>query len=159
MAAHRLVAAGIIPLIVVSSAWTSPPSLTLFVVSAVVAGAGIGAVIRGSLTIAIAAPRPDDRAGTLATFFTAGYVGISLPVSGIGLALQHLSPRLTLLIFGVAAGALTLAAAPVLVRPAAEPAPPPVPDSDPMSALCRCFGAQIGAPDAVTEGATHGVPG
>src|SRR5262249_27618186 len=42
--------------------------------------------------------------GALATFFTAGYAGLSVPVIGVGLLLQHLSPRVTLLIFGVAVG-------------------------------------------------------
>jgi hypothetical protein len=58
-----------------------------------VAGAGLGAIIRGSLTIVITTAGPDKRAGVLATFYTAGYVGVSLPVVGAGLALQHLSPR------------------------------------------------------------------
>jgi len=43
--AHRLVAAGIAPLLVglgliAGSAWTSPPSLALFLVAGVVAGSG-----------------------------------------------------------------------------------------------------------------------
>ena len=28
-------------------------------------------------------------------FFTAGYVGVSVPVVGVGIILQHLSPRVT----------------------------------------------------------------
>ena len=75
--AHRLLAAGIAPMIVglcllVVSAWTSPPSLALFLAGGIVAGIGIGAVIRGSLTVVISTASPDDRAGALATFFTAG---------------------------------------------------------------------------------------
>jgi MFS family permease len=126
---------------VVISAWTSPPSLTVFLISGVVAGAGIGAIIRGSLTVAIGTSDPDDRAGTLATFFTAGYVGISLPVIGIGLALQHLSPRVTLLIFGVAAVLVILAAAPILTRPLQPPPPQEEPEPEPVTGICRCFGA------------------
>ena len=144
--AHRLVAAGVIPLIaglalVVISAWTSPPSLTVFLISGVVAGAGIGAIIRGSLTVAIGTADADDRAGTLATFFTAGYVGISLPVIGIGLALQHLSPRVTLLIFGVAVVLVILAAAPILTRPLQPPSPQEESEPEPITGMCRCFGA------------------
>jgi MFS family permease len=151
--AHRLVAAGIAPLIaglglLVASAWTSPPSLALFLTSGIVAGVGIGAIIRGSLTVAIGASGPEDRAGTLATFFTAGYVGISLPVIGIGLALQHLSPRVTLLIFGVAAAGVILAAAPILVRPVPEMTRRAEPAGGPMTAMCSCFGAQIENGDA-----------
>jgi MFS family permease len=150
--AHRLVAAGIPPLIaglglLVTSAWTSPPNLALFLTSGVVAGAGIGAIIRGSLTIAIAASGPDDRAGTLATFFTAGYVGLSLPVIGIGLSLQHLSPRVTLLIFGAAAAIVILAAAPTLARPVPDRPVPSEPATDPITSMCSCFGAQTQDPN------------
>jgi len=119
--AHRLIAAGIAPVIVglgllVTSAWTTPPSLALFLVSATVAGAGGGAIFRGSLTLVISTADPDERAGALATFFIAGYAGLSVPVVAIGIALQHLSPRATLLIFGVIVGLGILAATPVLVR-------------------------------------------
>jgi MFS family permease len=147
--AHRLLAAGIPPIILglsllVASAWITPPSLGLFLISSVVAGAGIGAMIRGCVTIVISAADPDDRAGAVATLFTAGYAGVSIPVIGVGIVLQHLSPRATLLIFALAVGLGILAAAPILVRPSAEPAQPPRPDTDPMTELCRCFGADIG---------------
>ena len=121
-AAHRLIAAGIIPALVglgviVTSAWTSPPSLALFLIGGVTVGAGGGAIFRGSLTVAISASDPNDRASVLASFFTAAFIGLSVPVVGLGVALQHLSPRVTLLIFGVVVGLGILAAAPVLVRP------------------------------------------
>jgi hypothetical protein len=117
----------------------------------VAAGAGVGAIIRSSLTVVISASDPGDRAGALATFFTAGYAGVSLPVVGAGVALQHVSPRVTLLVFGVAVGLVILAAAPILVRPSAADAAtnqPSEPDRDPMVALCRCFGARIEDGDA-----------
>ena len=147
--AHRLLAAGIPPIILgllllVASAWITPPSLGLFLISSVVAGAGIGAMIRGCVTIVISSADPDHRAGAVATLFTAGYAGVSIPVIGVGIVLQHLSPRVTLLIFALAVGLGILAAAPILVRPPAKPAPPPRPDADPMTGLCRCFGADIG---------------
>jgi MFS family permease len=119
--AHRLIAAGIVPAIVglgvlVLSAWTSPPSLALFLASGIIAGAGGGAIFRGSLTLVIANSDTDDRAAALATFFVAGYAGLSVPVIGLGIALQHLSPRVTLLTFGLAVGLGMLAASPALVR-------------------------------------------
>jgi MFS family permease len=152
--AHRLVAAGIAPIIgglgvLVASAWTSPPSLTLFLIAGVVIGAAGGAIFRGSLTVVISRSGPDDRAGALATFFTAGYAGVSLPVVGAGLALQHLSPRVTLLIFALAVALGILAAAPILVRPPAAPVEPPRPDSDLMTTMCRGFGARVD--DAASE--------
>jgi MFS family permease len=120
--AHRLIAAGIMPTLVglgvtVASAWTSPPSLALFLIGGIIVGAGGGAIFRVTLTVVIATSDPDDRAGALASFFTAGYIGLSVPVIGLGVALEHISPRVTLLIFGVVVGLGSLAAAPVLVRP------------------------------------------
>jgi MFS family permease len=123
--AHRLIAAGLAPLlagliVLVASAWTSPASLPLFLIGSAVAGLGGGAIIRGSLSIVISAVSPAERAGALATYFTAGYVGVSLPVLGAGVALQYLSPRLTLLIFAAAVAAGILAAAPSLLRDDAD---------------------------------------
>jgi MFS family permease len=119
--AHRLIATGLVPLlaglvILVASAWTSPANLALFLVGAAVTGLGGGAIIRGSLSVVISTAGAADRAGALATYFTAGYVGVSLPVLGAGVALQYLSPRVTLLIFAAAVGLGILAAAPHLVR-------------------------------------------
>jgi MFS family permease len=120
--AHRLISFGLEPLligliVVVASVWISPASLPLFLIGGTIAGVGSGAIIRGSLSVVISTASPADRAGALATYFTAGYVGISLPVLGAGVALQYLSPRVTLLIFAVAVAAGILAAAPMLVRP------------------------------------------
>ncbi|MBV9001181.1 MAG: hypothetical protein JO304_19140 [Solirubrobacterales bacterium] len=94
--AHRLIAAGIVPALIglgllVVSAWASPPSLVLFLVGGIVSGAGSGAIFRGSLTLVISTSDPDDRAGVLATFFIAAYAGLSIPVVGLGIALQHVS--------------------------------------------------------------------
>ena len=120
--AHRLLMWGIAPAILglgllVVSAWLSPPSLALFLISVVITGASGGAIFRGSLTLVIGTSNDDDRAGILATFFTAGYLGLSVPVVGLGIALQHLSHRAALLIFAVVVCAGILAAAPLLVRP------------------------------------------
>jgi hypothetical protein len=71
-------------------------------------------MIRGSLGLVISTAGEADRAGALATYFTAGYVGVSLPVIGLGIALHYLSPRVVLLIFGTLVGVGFLAAAPVL---------------------------------------------
>jgi MFS family permease len=116
---RRLVVTGMATLIVglallVASAWVA--SLALFLIGGAVAGAGVGGIFRASLGIVISTSGPQDRAAALALFFVAGYAGVSLPVLGIGVALQFLSPQITLLAFGVVVGAGILAAAPVLVR-------------------------------------------
>ena len=118
---HRLFRLGIGPILagltlLVISAWTSPPSLTLFLVSGVVAGIGVGAVFRASLATVISISNADDRAGAVATVYTAGYGGVSIPVIGVALVLEHVSPRVTLLIFGIATAVGIVVAAPALVR-------------------------------------------
>jgi MFS family permease len=123
--AHRLIAVGLVPtliglIVLVASAWTAPASLTLFLVGSAITGVGGGAIIRGSLSVVISTASASDRAGALATYFTAAYVGVSLPVLGAGVALQYLSPRVTLLIFAAAVSLGTLAASPLLVRPPAR---------------------------------------
>ena len=88
----------------------------------IVSGAGSGAIFRGSLTVVISTSDPGDRAGVLATFFIAAYMRLSIPVLGLGIALQHVSPCVKLLSFALIVTFGILAAAPLLVRP---------PDTDP----------------------------
>lgn len=52
----------------------------------------------------IATSNADVRAGALATYFTAAYIGIAVPVIGAGAVLQFVSPRVTLLVFGIVVG-------------------------------------------------------
>jgi hypothetical protein len=69
-----------------------------------------------SIATILAASTAEDRASAPATFFAAGFCGLSVPVIGLGIALQHLSTRVTLLGFSVVVSAGILAAAPVLLR-------------------------------------------
>jgi hypothetical protein len=119
--ARRLLAAGIPTIllglaVLVASAWTAPPSLALFLTGGLLMGAGASAIFRSSLGVALSTARADDRAGALATFFTVGYAALSLPVLGLGVTLQYLTPRTTLLLFAVIVGVGILAAAPTLLR-------------------------------------------
>ncbi len=124
--ARRRLAAGIPTILVglavlVASAWTAPPSLALFLAGGLLTGTGASAIFRSSLGIVVSAASAGDRAGALATFFTVGYAALSLPVLGLGVTLEYLSPRVTLLVFALVVGGGVLAAAPTLLRrPAAE---------------------------------------
>ena len=118
---HRLLSAGIPTIILglailVASAWTAPPSLALFLIGGIVTGTGASAIFRASFNIVISTTHADDRAGALATLFSAGYMALSLPVLGLGIVLLYLSPKVTLLIFGLAVGFGILAAAPTLLH-------------------------------------------
>lgn len=120
---HRLVAAGIPTIllglaVLVVSAWTTPPSLALFLLGGLLASLGSAAIYRAGLSVVIATSSPDDRAGALATLFVVGYAALSLPVLGLGIALEYLSPQVTLLVFGLVEALGLLAAAPTLLRTA-----------------------------------------
>ena len=108
-----IVIAGLATLTV--STWTVPPSLGLFILGGALIGAGGGAIFRAGLVAILEGSTADDRAGSLATFFAAGFAGLSVPVIGLGIALQHLSARVTLLIFALVIGAGLLTATPVLL--------------------------------------------
>jgi MFS family permease len=118
---QRLLAVGVPVLIVglavvVSAAWVKPPSLVLFLAGAAVVGIGTGTIFRASLTVVITTAPTNDRAGALALFFLVGYVGLSLPVVGAGIALQYVSFKAILLTFGIVVAAGIILASPLLQR-------------------------------------------
>ncbi|MDT7652226.1 MAG: hypothetical protein QOI36_3632, partial [Pseudonocardiales bacterium] len=69
------------------------PSLTMFIVGGVVTGAGGGLVFRGALAAAVSTAPPESRAEVLAGYFLGAYVGLSVPVVGLGIATQYVSAR------------------------------------------------------------------
>src|SRR5262245_5302504 len=66
--------------VLVVATWTT--GLALFLIGGALVGAGNGAIFRASLGVVIATSGPEGRAGALATFFVAGYAGVSVPVLG-----------------------------------------------------------------------------
>jgi MFS family permease len=102
--------------LLVLSVWLPAPSLALFIVAGAVIGAGGSALFTASLTVATAVAPRAHVAETLAGFFLAGYLGISVPVVGTGMALQHLSARTTLLSFAILLTAGLVTALPSLAR-------------------------------------------
>jgi hypothetical protein len=110
---------------VVVSAWLSAPSLAAFLSGGAVVGAGSGAIFKGSLGTVIAISDPADRAQSVAGLLLSGYLGLSLPVIGMGIALRQASVKTTLLGFAVVVSLVIVAAAPWLLRShdVAEPAP------------------------------------
>jgi MFS family permease len=70
-------------------------SLTLFVVGALVSGAGVGFAFRAAI-VSITTRAPDERRGeVLATFFVIAYIGLTVPVVGTGVLVTdaHCSSR------------------------------------------------------------------
>jgi MFS family permease len=99
-----------------------PPSLALFFVGAVLVGIGSGTIYRGSLTLVVTTSSSSNRAGALASFFVVGYVGISIPVVGAGIALQSVSFQVTVLVLAAAVALGSVLAARVLLRLPTTPA-------------------------------------
>jgi MFS family permease len=91
--------------------WTA--NLVLFVVGGVITGAGAGMVFKGSLVAAASTAPEGARAEVLAGFFLGAYVGLSVPVVGLGIATMYAPARDVMLVFVV----LVAAAIAASVRP------------------------------------------
>jgi MFS family permease len=125
---RRLLATGMATLsaglaLVVMATWL--PSLALFLVGGAVAGAGAGLVFKGGIVTVTLMADPERRAEALAGFFLAGYIGISVPVLGLGLLSQFVDPRIGLLAFaGLLLSGLAVSARALLggAGPSADPA-------------------------------------
>jgi MFS family permease len=109
--------------LVVLAAWLATPSLAVFVAGGAVMGGGAGAVLKGSIATVIEISAAETRAEALAGLFVAGYIGLSVPVVGAGVALQFTDAKYTLLGFGVVEVLAIVVAAPRLLgrgRPGAS---------------------------------------
>ncbi len=82
------------------------PSLWIFVLGGVVTGAGAGLVFRGSMVAAGSTSPVESRGETLAGFFLGAYVGLSVPVIGLGIATSYVAARDVMLVFVIAVAAL-----------------------------------------------------
>jgi MFS family permease len=102
--------------IVVLAVWLPDPSLALFLVGSALAGAGSGCLFKAVLTQAARMAPPERRAETLAGMFLAGYVGLALPVVGLGVLTQYASGKVGLLVFGAVLATAALAAMPAVLR-------------------------------------------
>jgi MFS family permease len=123
---RRLLACGIAGMLAglaltVGAAWLPTPSLALFLAGGALTGAGGGLVFKGSVATVAAISTPDTRAEVLAGLFLGGYLGLTVPVIGVGISLQYLSPKMTLLVFALAVGAFALAATPRLLAGSTAP--------------------------------------
>jgi hypothetical protein len=99
------------------AAWLSTPSLAAFLVGGAVTGAGAGAMFKGSLGTVMMIADPEHRAESAAGVLLAGYLGLSVPAIGVGVALQEgASTKATLLAFALVVAAAIVASAPALLR-------------------------------------------
>ncbi|MBB2940574.1 hypothetical protein FB565_000278 [Actinoplanes lutulentus] len=91
-------------------------SFAFFLIGGLLTGAGAGAAFKGSVTTAASLAAPQARGEALAGLFLIGYLGLAVPVLGLGLAAQHLDTRTSVLIFATSLLLLLSAAARPLLR-------------------------------------------
>jgi predicted MFS family arabinose efflux permease len=118
---RELLAGGValVPLglgLVVLAVWLAAPSLDLFLLGGIVAGAGGGLLFKGGVATVAAIAAEEHRAEALAGLFLLGYLGLAVPVIGLGIVSDELSARTSLLIFAALLGGGVAAAAPTLLR-------------------------------------------
>lgn len=100
--------------------WLSSPSLALFLIGGAVLGAGAGGLFKGAIATIIRVAQPERRAQTLVGLFLAGYLGIMMPVIGLGILAQIVQAKIALLIFGGVLVAGVLGSLAPLLRAARE---------------------------------------
>lgn len=83
-------------------------SLALVLVGGVLAGAGAGILFKASLATAGRLASPAHRGETLAGIFLAGYLGLVVPVLGIGIAVLTIPQSVAVLGFAIVAAAVVL---------------------------------------------------
>lgn len=114
-----MIAVGLTLLVV--SIWLPTPSLALFLIGGAISGAGSGALFKGTLDTVVTIASEVGRAEALAGLFLAGYLGLSLPVVGVGVALQATDAKNALLGFAVVVVVAVAGAAPTLLGRAEGP--------------------------------------
>jgi MFS family permease len=109
-------------------------SLAMFVLGGLITGAGGGMVVKGSLVVAASTAPPQSRAEVLAGFFLGAYVGLSLPVVGLGIATTYSPARDVMLVFAaLAAVAIAASVRAVTQRSTASTAGPQHQTHEPTS--------------------------
>jgi MFS family permease len=81
--------------------WAS--SLVLFLAGGVVTGAGAGMIFKGALIVTVSNAPAGARAEVLAGYFLGSYIGLSVPVIGLGLATNYWAARDVMVVFVVLA--------------------------------------------------------
>jgi MFS family permease len=117
---HRLLTAGIPILLVglallLAAVWLPTPSLAGFLTGGVVTGLGGGMVFRGTLSMVVTLAPENARAEALAGLFVAGYLGLTIPVIGLGLLMRYCTAQVSLLVFATALALAVLATTPTLL--------------------------------------------
>ncbi|MGI5176951.1 MFS transporter [Dactylosporangium sp. CA-152071] len=107
-----LMAAGLLTL--TAGVWAA--SLPVFLLGGAVAGGGAGALLKGAVSTVVDMASPATRGEALAAVFLGGYLGLAVPVLGLGVATQFLPARVALLGFAAVTVLVTALAGHRLLR-------------------------------------------
>lgn len=105
----------IVGIVLLATAVVGGTSLPLFLLGGVVAGAGAGTLFKAALAVGGALAEPRYRGEVLAGVFLVAYLGLTVPVVGIGVATLWVSLPMALVGFAVVIVAVTVVAAAPLV--------------------------------------------
>ena len=81
--------------------------MALFLVGTVVCGVGVGAVFVGSLSTANRLAPPEIRGRVVSTYFVFCYVGLTIPVIGVGIAAESYGDFRAVLVCSIVLAALS----------------------------------------------------
>ncbi len=84
-------------------------SLIMFLIGGIITGAAGGMVFKGALVTAAGTAPAGSRAEVLAGFFLGAYIGLSIPVVGLGIATMYAPARDVMLVFVILAAAAIFA--------------------------------------------------
>jgi MFS family permease len=91
-------------------------SLVMFLIGGALTGAGAGMVFKGALVVTVSKAPARSRAEVLAGFFLGAYVGLSIPVIGLGVATNYWAAKDVMLVFVVLAAVAIAASIRAVVR-------------------------------------------
>ena len=101
-------------MLVTAGVWL--PSLALFLAGGVLAGGGAGVLFKGTVGTVARTAAPGARGEALAGLFLAGYLGLAVPVLGLGIATRYASTEASMLGFALFEAAVVAAVARPLLR-------------------------------------------
>jgi MFS family permease len=108
-----LLAAGLLLLLLAMSL----SSLAWFLIGTVCCGVGVGLSFMGSLALVNSLAPPDHRGEVLSSYFAVAYLGLTVPVIGLGVASGYVGVFVATLAFAVVIGVLALIVAALNARP------------------------------------------
>jgi MFS family permease len=117
---HRAMGAGLVLLaagLVLLLISMSIPSFVWFLIGTVCCGVGVGLSFMGSLAQVNSLAPPDHRGEVLSSYFAVAYVGLTIPVIGLGVASDYVGAFVATLAFAVVVGVLALIVAALNARP------------------------------------------